>query len=219
MFSYFGSKSKLVKRYHKPKFDLIIEPFAGSARYSLEYFEKDVIINDVNPVVIAVWRYLLEASKQDILSLPILKVGEHIDNFNLTDAEKWLIGFELCRGKFTPRKVVSKFSNWQAAQKRIAENLYKIKHWTVTNLSYENMLSLRATYFIDPPYNLENWNKHTYPFRKIDYKKLSAWCNSRSGQVIVCGGTFDNYLPFEKLDSVWNGRYKLGVEKVCYIDN
>lgn len=37
MFSYYGSKSKIVDLYQPPKFDKIIEPFAGSARYSLKY--------------------------------------------------------------------------------------------------------------------------------------------------------------------------------------
>jgi site-specific DNA-adenine methylase len=35
MFSYYGSKSKIVKYYPCPAHDKIIEPFAGSARYSL----------------------------------------------------------------------------------------------------------------------------------------------------------------------------------------
>jgi len=35
MWSYYGSKSKVVKHYPKPKYDLIIEPFAGAAWYSV----------------------------------------------------------------------------------------------------------------------------------------------------------------------------------------
>jgi site-specific DNA-adenine methylase len=222
MFSYFGSKSKLVKKYQAPKHDLIIEPFAGSARYALEYFDRQVIINDVNPKVIAVWQYLKDASVKDVMSLPVLAVGEHIDNFDLTDAEKWLIGFELCRGKFEPRKVVSQFSNWESARKRIAANLYKIKHWQITSHYYRYYawsLLERTTWFVDPPYQLEDWNKHSYPFRQIDYLELAKFCQSRFGQVIVCGGTFDNYLPFETLTTVWNGRTKLGREKVYYCEN
>jgi site-specific DNA-adenine methylase len=33
MFSYYGSKSKIIDHYPAPKFNKIIEPFAGSARY------------------------------------------------------------------------------------------------------------------------------------------------------------------------------------------
>jgi len=37
MFSYYGSKKKIVKYYPEPVHDVIIEPFAGAAWYSLEY--------------------------------------------------------------------------------------------------------------------------------------------------------------------------------------
>ncbi len=42
MFSYYGSKSKIVKHYPPPEYDTIIEPFAGSARYALMYYNKNV---------------------------------------------------------------------------------------------------------------------------------------------------------------------------------
>lgn len=219
MFSYFGSKSKIVRLYPKPKHDLIIEPFAGLARYALEYFYRQVILSDVNPKVVAVWQYLKQASERDIMSLPVLKVGDHIDDFEqLSDAEKWLIGFELCRGKFEPRKVVSKFSNWEAARKRIADNLYKIRHWIILSFDYAQLENFNATWFIDPPYKLEDWNKHKYRYQVANYDKLADWCKTRKGQVIVCGGTCDDWLPFQTLKHVWNGRYKLGQEKI-YIQN
>lgn len=37
MWSYYGSKTKLVDLYPPPKTDKIIEPFCGSAKYSLKY--------------------------------------------------------------------------------------------------------------------------------------------------------------------------------------
>lgn len=42
MFSYYGSKSKIVNYYPPPKENIIIEPFAGSARYSLKYFDNPI---------------------------------------------------------------------------------------------------------------------------------------------------------------------------------
>lgn len=222
MFSYFGSKSKLVKKYAAPRYGTIIEPFAGSARYAFEYWRNQVILCDVNPKIIAVWKYLKEATEKDILSLPILGLGDHIDNYKqLSNAEKWLIGFELCRGKFEPRKVVNLYSNWPQAQKRIAKNVHKIKHWRIYHCSYLEagvFCDFPATWFIDPPYQGVN-PKHTYPYNDINYSDLADFCNSRKGQVIVCGGTHCNYLSFEKLATVWNGRDKLGAETVCYISN
>ena len=44
MFSYYGSKSKIIKHYPKPTTLKIREPFAGSARYSEMYWETPDII-------------------------------------------------------------------------------------------------------------------------------------------------------------------------------
>ena len=57
MFSYYGSKSKIVDYYPPPKYGKIIEPFAGSARYSLRFWQKDVLLVDKYPVIIEVWNY------------------------------------------------------------------------------------------------------------------------------------------------------------------
>ena len=65
--------------------DVIIEPFAGSARYSLKYWRNDVLLVDKYSVIIEVWNYLINASEKDILGLPKMKIGECIDNFNLSE--------------------------------------------------------------------------------------------------------------------------------------
>ena len=38
MWGYYGSKSKIASMYPKPMYDKIIEPFAGTAQYSLLHF-------------------------------------------------------------------------------------------------------------------------------------------------------------------------------------
>jgi site-specific DNA-adenine methylase len=63
MFNYYGSKSKIVDYYPPPKFDKLIEPFAGSARYSLKWWNKQVTICDLNEDVIDVWKWLQSCSK------------------------------------------------------------------------------------------------------------------------------------------------------------
>lgn len=216
MFSYFGSKSKLVDLYPAPEHEVIIEPFCGSARYALEHYKCDVILNDINPQVIAIWRFLQQATTRDILQLPILKVGDHIDDFKeLTQVEKDLIGFELCRGKAVPRKVVSKFSNWEQARKRIADDLHKIRHWRIIEGDYSEIFNCTATWFIDPPYILEDKTGMNYVngHKQIDYQSLAGWIKERKGQVITCAGTNDNWLPFRTLKPLWNGG-KLGEEKI-----
>lgn len=51
MWSYYGAKTNLVGYYPKPKYDRIIEPFAGSARYALKYFDRDILLIDKYPVM------------------------------------------------------------------------------------------------------------------------------------------------------------------------
>ena len=76
MFPYYGSKHRAAPKYPGPIEDTIVEPFAGSATYSLLYPHKQVWINDLNPRVASVWRYLVSASKDEILSIPLVKTKE-----------------------------------------------------------------------------------------------------------------------------------------------
>lgn len=48
MFSYYGSKSKIIRYYSEPKHDIIIEPFAGSAQYAFKYWDKQVTLIEKN---------------------------------------------------------------------------------------------------------------------------------------------------------------------------
>lgn len=52
MFSYYGSKSKIVSLYPKPRYNLVIEPFAGCAWYSLLYsnFRLTKIAESLNKI-------------------------------------------------------------------------------------------------------------------------------------------------------------------------
>ena len=88
MFSYYGSKSKIVDYYPPPKHKRIIEPFAGSARYSLKYWQNDVLLVDKYHIIVRTWKWLQQCSENDIRKLPILKLGETLDNFDLSEDEK-----------------------------------------------------------------------------------------------------------------------------------
>ena len=78
MFSYYGSKSKIVDYYPPPKHNKIIEPFAGSARYSLKFWQNDILLIDKYPIIVRTWKWLQECSESDIRKLPIMKLGEWI---------------------------------------------------------------------------------------------------------------------------------------------
>lgn len=203
MFSYYGSKSKLVKLYPEPVNSVIIEPFAGSARYSLEYWERGVMLYDVSHYVVTVWQYLIQASERDILSLPDVPSKVDLNDYKqLSDAERYLIGFNLCRGKAKPRHVGHGQNSWNKDKIRIANNLYKIRHWTIEQKSYTDIPNYVATWFIDPPYKNtqeRKGNTDRYPHGGLDYTALAYWIKCRAGQVIACEGEGADYLPFEFL--------------------
>lgn len=211
MFSYYGSKSKIVHLYPAPKHGLIIEPFAGSARYSLEHWEHDVQLYDANPVIAGIWKYLIQASEKDVLSLPDVPSKVHLDSFTqLSDVERDLIGFHLCRGKARPRKTGHGQNSWDRDKLRIAANLHKIRHWKIKNWDAFGMTvwlkSKPATWFIDPPYQQTQnrpGNGDRYPFGDgMDYAKLAEFVRERKGQVIVCEGDGADWLPFQLLKTV-----------------
>lgn len=199
MFSYHGSKKSIIKYYPKPEFDTIIEPFAGSASYAFRYFDKNVILIDKYDVIVKVWRYLQQASEKDILSLPSLKNGGNLKDFNLSEAERYLIYFCGTGGGagVTGWKIRQKFSRWHSMKSLIAKNLWKIRHWTIIHGEY-SCVETKATWFIDPPYISKGY-KYKFNNKKLDFNLLATWIKSRKGQIIVCEESSANWLPFVKL--------------------
>lgn len=214
MFSYYGSKSKIVKCYPPPKFDKIIEPFAGSARYSLEHFDNDVRLYDINIDIINIWKYLQNASKKDILKLPNTKQGDDLRLFNLSKEETMLIYIESTGGgagngmgyKITAKENTG-FNMWNKSKIRIADNLFKIKHWVINNSCYEDIENEICTWFIDPPYQ-HGGHKYTFSNKTIDFIKLSQWCKERNGQSIVCENTKANWMPFKPMKDMQGIKFK-----------
>lgn len=198
MFSYYGSKSKLVKYYPHPKFDTIIEPFAGSAQYSFYYWDKNIILIEKDNRIAAVWDYLInDATKESVLKLPLFYKGQKIEHDN--PAVRDLIALESNRGcGGSPRPTVQNRNRWAyGGRERIANNLYKIKHWKIIRADYQNSPDIKATWFIDPPYN--NSAGKEYRVKFFDYKLLADWCKNRLGQAIVCENQNADWLPFRSL--------------------
>lgn len=218
MFSYYGSKSKVAKLYPPPSHSVIVEPFAGSARYALEHWHHDVRLYDVSPMIVRIWHYLQQASTADILGLPDVPSKQHIDVVapGLSRAERDLIGLHLCRGKAVPRKTGHGQNGWSQDKVRIAGNLHKIKHWKIEQRDYAEIPNDTATYFIDPPYQHtqeRKGNSDRYPFGNINYAALAAFVLTRKGQVIACEGAEATYLPFELLTTVNTNTNNTAVKK------
>lgn len=206
MWSYYGSKTDKAILYPKPIHDKIIEPFAGAAKYSLLHFEKDILLVDKYPLIIDIFKWLQQCSQNDILSLPrYLPLGKSVDDINFDcQAAKDFYGFMISCADARPRKTAGKrkaidrpnFTNF--GLKRVAADLFKIRHWKFACDSYENISNENCTWFIDPPYQVGG---HVYPMgnKKIDFNFLGQWCRNRHGQVIACENTKADWLDFVPL--------------------
>lgn len=222
MFSYFGSKSRIIKYYPKPIYDIIIEPFAGSAQYAFHYWDKQVILIEKEKNIYDVWNWLInEATPDFIMSLPLFEQSEKIYHNNLfaqtlmrLEAHGGDQGCALSAGK-------GGFNRWSEkngrGRKRIADNLYKIKHWKIIYGDYTLAPNIKATWFIDPPYYNKAGLLYKHNCLQIDYKELGQWCKNRLGQVIVCEELGATWLPFKYL--VEGRGQKTGMQRnECYIE-
>jgi len=201
-FCYFGGKWRAAERYPLPIHQTIIEPFAGAAGYSVHYPELDVMLYDIDPIICGVWEYLIHTSAEEIRKLPI--EVDHIDNINVSQEAKWLIGFWLNKASSSPRLAPSSWmkggtrpnSHWgEVIRERIASQVCAIKHWKISCKSYEEIDNEKATWFIDPPYAGKSGKGYKCKFDA--YEELAQWCQTRQGQVIVCEQAGANWLPFE----------------------
>jgi site-specific DNA-adenine methylase len=210
-FPYYGAKKAAVNRYPLPKFDHIVEPFAGSASYSVNYHFLNISLNDSYDVISDIWDYLVHCdpmevanTKADILH-HISEVGE------VPKPLRDLIGFYLNWSCAYPGNVLTAGQKqerargqenvgWSLRQRnKVASQVKHIRHWKVRRGEYWELPNPRATWFIDPPYN--NKAGTHYRHHDIDYDHLAHWAKTRKGQVIVCEQEGAKWLPFWKLGS------------------
>lgn len=92
-FTFYGGKWLFAPNYGEPQHNTIIEPFAGSAGYSLNYYEHDVILVEKDPIIYSVWSYLISASSDDVMSLPEIDETTIIRDLDIHPGAKNLIGF------------------------------------------------------------------------------------------------------------------------------
>lgn len=205
-FPFYGSKYRLAKHYQAPGEETVIEPFAGSACYSVYHGVKNAILVDKDPNIVSTWQYLTQASPQEILDLPTLeKEGDCVSELDLPEGAKNLIGFWLTKGSrpATKRGAYAASDKWrhlfwrEDVKVRIASQLERISGWSVIQGGFEQSPILpNSTYFVDPPY--QEAGKH-YKVQFSDYEKLSEWVTHLPGRVIVCEGAGATWLPFSHL--------------------
>jgi len=182
--------------------------------------KKNIILNDAYDVIANIWKYLINATPEQINNLPNMQRGDTIKDLqNISQVEKDLLGFMVNRGVPYPHFV---YTTWACegneinkVKQRILENLPKIRHWNVLCESYEKLENIEATWFIDPPY--QNGGDR-YIKNQIDYSYLSEWCKSRNGQVIVCENSDANWLDFKPL-TMCHGQKKRTLEVIWTKEN
>lgn len=209
MWSYYGGKGNFIRYYPPPKFDHIIETFAGSAKYAFHYYDRDVTLYDKYPVIVSIWKHLQQCSPHDIYSLPEFKIGTKISPEQFDCIEQfWLMGFLICGGGFMPNRSPTKWgiAKYAGMKNKIATGLHKIKHWKIILDSYENIPNQEATWFIDPPYQFGG-HKYIHGNESIDFVKLREFALERTGQIIVCENTKADWLPFKSIRSQRGIRY------------
>lgn len=224
-FKWFGGKWNASKHYPTPTGEVIIEPFAGSACYSLRYFDKKVIIAEKDPHLNALWKWLIhEATESDVMSIPVgLEVGYDIRNLGLSPGQSLLVKSWQRTNNVGNCWTVSSWGNkpgqWtESSRLRVANQLHLIKHWEVKDCGLELMEGTSSngdlegvTWFVDPPYQNNYQYRNPLP---ISYQQLGKLISSLNGQIICCEaicpktGTIPNYLPFEFFRSCVTSRRK-----------
>lgn len=202
MLSFYGAKKRLASLYPEPLLDVIIEPFCGSAAYSLygDRWQKAIFLYDIDPRIVTVWDYLISATETDIKDLPMFGKGTCLDEFQqLSQPEKWFLGYMISAATRNPKKTATEKTNWnEKSQKRIAENIFKVHHWKVALSDFRKIPNQKATWFVDPPYQ-EAGKWYDFRLKNTEYTELRHFVEEREGQIIVCENIIAEWLDFSPL--------------------
>jgi site-specific DNA-adenine methylase len=208
-FSYFGGKWRAAPRYPEPKYPTIIEPFAGSAGYSLRYYDRDVVLYEKYAELVHLWKWLIEeATYESVMALPVIGEFSHLDELDVPYGARMLIGFNLNKAVTSPMKSPSKWSRDQdygndsgfwikEKRQRVAEQIEHIKHWKIHYVqNLQQIPNNEATWFIDPPYQ-DAGRLYKHSSKNLDFGQLATWCLMREGQAIVCENDGADWFRFD----------------------
>lgn len=200
-FPYYGAKHGLWHKYPPPAHGTIVEPFAGSAAYALNWSHQcDVILVEKNSYIVQLWQRLQTMTPNEVNATILAAVRQPRTNEPLVAFSGGSSAIQpLVEGHsvaVTPR-MMKDAPNIAA---RINYFLPRIRNWTILQGDYSDAPDIQATWFVDPPYQPH----HTiaglpYGSAEIDYTHLGEWCRSRQGQTIVCEQLPAAWLPFRRL--------------------
>jgi len=218
LFKWFGSKWTAAKHYPAPTHDMIIEPFAGSAGYSLRHHRKDVLLAESDEHVCALWWWLIEeATEASIREMPInISEGTDVRELGMNRGQELLMKTWQRTNNVGSCWTVSSWGNksgqWtENTRSRVASEFHLIKHWKVRVDGLELLKpGVEGTWFVDPPYQYN----YQYRAKTLDYTRLTGQIADLRGQVIVCEaecpktGTIPDWLPFEPFRTTVTSRRK-----------
>jgi len=225
-FYYYGAKHKLAAKYPRPQHDTIIEPFAGSAAYSVRWATDStrVILYDLDPAVVQLWHQIQNMTKADLDTISRHVQNDQRTNMLILAGHAGSAAFKaIANGKtstITPRIR----NRWEMAKQRIWRALPRIRNWEIVHGTYSDIPNINATWFIDPPYSVHDLgynnitsasgNGYRHGASGIDYTHLGDWCQTRLGQIIVCEQEPANWLPFTPFHKQINAQNTMRTEVI-----
>jgi site-specific DNA-adenine methylase len=229
VFYFYGGKRRLARRYPAPKHRVVVEPFAGSAAYSMVHLVPvkgqravdQVILVEKDKRVYDTWVELLAMDVKDVLNYPIPEAGERTSDF--------LLMTSACSNRIARTAEMTVTKRMPVVLKRmfrqIAATLPHAKgRVEIINGDYTEAPDITASWFIDPPYHVDGRAQSRgmgyadgCDSYSLDYEALGEWCRGRRGQKIVCEQHGATWLPFRHLrvarNSIGNN-----ASEVCWID-
>ena len=221
LFKWFGSKWNTSKYYPEPEFDEILEPFAGSAGYSLNHSNKQVTLYDSNKNIWALWEWLINFASYNpvaIREIPInIPEGTDIRELGLTTGQELLLKHWQRTNNVGNCWTISPWGNkpgqWTANTKaRVAEEVECIRHWKIAIAPIEYIHDY-VTYFIDPPYQFN----YQYGCKNFNWIRLGKLVRTipKTSQVICCEARcpdtnrIPDWAPFQDFRKVVTSRRKV----------
>lgn len=204
MFNYYGSKGSQVLNYPAPRYDVIVEPFAGSAAYAVRHRRRArrvVLIEKDSRVAELWWRLLRRTSADALLSAPLPVVGTVSSDLLVAFASARTTRDTPASGFVVTSRMVEEYARMR---RRVASVLDECRHFEVICNDYTEAPDIEATWFVDPPYQADGvgrWDRsrggrYACANVNIDYPALAEWARSRRGQVIVCEQEGADWLPW-----------------------
>ena len=195
MFYYFGAKHSAAARYAPPRYDTIIEPFAGAAGYACYWLAKNptlsAILVEKDPRIVDAWERILASTPDAILAWTTPTLPGRSDDIIVTGTAG--AGPLNQDDHVITSRIVKDFPN---IRRRIAWLRGTIgDRITVTQGDYRDAPDIEASWFIDPPYQHQG-HQYNLGAEGIDYPALAEWSQTRRGQVIVCEAAPADWLPF-----------------------